>query len=416
MMASVADNIMVGKLGSESLAAVAFANTVFALFVLFGFGVANGMTPLIGKAHGEDNTDEKISLFKQGFYSNIIVGIGIALIMLLLIPLMPFFGQPQVVLELATPYFITLVATMPFTMVFFHLKQSGEGIYITKPTMIITIVGNLINILLNFVFIYGFWEIPAFGVLGAGIATLISRVLMTYALYAYLKNTHFRTYFDAFSQHGFNWIQIKHILINSFPIGFQYIIEVSAFVLGTIMIGWLGTVPLAAHQIAINLVSVTYLVANGFAAATTIRVSNLKGLGAHQELILSAKAGTKVVVGFMAIASVFFMIGNRFLPSLYINEVPVIELASQLVLIGVLFQMFDGLQVIALGILRGLNDLKTPTYIALFSYWVVGLPTSYLIGIYFDVGAAGVWFGYLAGLLTASVLLFHRYHRIKKTL
>lgn len=416
MMASVADNVMVGKLGSEQLAAAAFANTVYALFILFGIGVAIGITPLVGKAHGEKDDMLKASLFKHGFYSNLLVGFGIILVMVALIPLMPYMGQPEVVITYAIPYYITLIATIPFTMIFFHLKQSGEGIYITKPTMYITILGNLFNIFLNFIFIYGMWGVPAYGVLGAGIATLISRILMTLTLFIYFKKTHFKVYFSAFGNHLLSMKKIVYILKNSLPIGFQYIIEISAFVLGTIMVGWLGTVPLAAHQIAINLVSISYLVASGIASATTIRVSNLKGLKEYDDLFLAARSGTKVVVGFMVFASVVYLLGNRFFPSLYINEFPVIELASSLLIIGVLFQLFDGMQVIGLGILRGLNDLKVPTYIAAIAYWAIGLPLSYLLGIYFGFGTEGVWYGYLAGLSTAAVLLFFRYNQVKKEL
>jgi MATE family multidrug resistance protein len=416
MMASVADNVMVGHLGSEKLAAAAFANTIYALFILFGIGVAIGITPLVGKAHGEKDAISKASLFKHGFFSNLLIGFAIVIVMLLLIPLMPYMGQPEVVIETAIPYYITLIATIPFTMVFFHLKQSGEGIYITKPTMYITILGNLLNIFLNFVFIYGMWGIPAYGVLGAGIATLISRIVMTFTLYLYYKKTHFKAYFSAFGDHVFSWKKIRYILKNSLPIGFQYIIEISAFVLGTIMIGWLGTVPLAAHQIAINLVSITYLIASGIASATTIRVSNLNGLKNYKELFVVARAGTKLVIGFMVFASVVFLLGNRFFPSLYISEIPVIDLASKLLIIGVLFQLFDGFQVIELGILRGLNDLKKPTYIAALAYWIIGLPMSYFLGIYLGLGAQGVWYGYLAGLSTAAILLFVRYIQVKKHL
>jgi len=182
------------------------------------------------------------------------------------------------------------------------------------------------------------------------------------------------------------------------------------------MVGWLGTIPLAAHQIAINLVSVSYLVASGIASATTIRVSNLKGLKEYDDLFLAARSGTKVVIGFMVFASVVLLLGNRFLPSLYISEIPVIDLASKLLIIGVLFQLFDGLQVIGLGILRGLNDLKVPTYIAAIAYWAIGLPLSYILGIYLELGTEGVWYGYLAGLSVAAILLFYRYYRVKKEL
>ena len=413
-MSSVADNVMVGRLGSTSLAAAAFANTVFALFILFGIGVAIGLTPLIGRAHGKNDEKEKASLFKHGLVSNIIVGVVLTIMMLALIPLMPYFGQPEEVIETTIPYYFTLALTVVFTMIFFHFKQFGEGIYITKPTMVITIVGNLINIGLNFIFIYGMLGVPAYGVLGAGIATLISRILMVLTLFLYFKTTHLKMYFQTFGNKYFSWDKLWFILKNSLPVGFQYIIEVSAFVLGAIMIGWLGTISLAAHQIAINLVSITYLIASGIASATTIRVSNLQGLGRTKDVFIAARAGMKITFIFMLFASGMFLLGNEFLPSLYIDELPVIEMASKLIFIAVLFQLMDGMQIVELGVLRGLNDLKIPTYITAVAYWGIALPTSYFVGIYFKVGAEGIWWGYLAGLSASALMLFVRYKRIKQ--
>jgi MATE family multidrug resistance protein len=416
MLSSVADNVMVGRLGSTPLAAAAFANTVFALFILFGIGVAIGLTPLIGSAHGEKDEKQKASLFKHGLFSNLFVGIILTVLMLGLIPLMPYFGQPEEVIETTIPYYITLSFSMVFTMIFFHFKQFGEGIYITKPTMVITIAGNVLNIGLNFIFIYGMLGVPAYGVLGAGIATLLSRIIMVLAMFFYFKSTHLKRYFQTFGNHYFSWGKIKYILKNSLPIGFQYIIEVSAFVLGAIMIGWLGTISLAAHQIAINLVSITYLVASGIASATTIRVSNLRGLGRTKDIFLAARSGMKITLLFMVFSSILFLVGNRFFPSLYIDELPVIEIASQLIFVAVLFQLVDGLQIVELGVLRGLNDLKVPTYITIVAYWLIGIPTSYLVGIYFEVGAEGIWIGYLAGLSASAAMLFIRYQKIKSRL
>lgn len=414
MLSSVADNVMVGQLGSTPLAAAAFANTIFALFILFGIGVAVGLTPLIGSAHGKKDEKQKASLFKHGLVSNILVGVVLTILMLSLIPLMPYFGQPEEVIETSIPYYFTLALTVVFTMVFFHFKSFGEGIYITKPTMVITILGNILNIGLNFIFIYGMLGVPAYGVFGAGIATLISRIIMVLAMYLYFKHTKLRKYFQTFGNHYFSWKKVWYILKNSLPIGFQYIIEVSAFVFGAIMIGWLGTIPLAAHQIAINLVSITYLVASGIASATTIRVSNLRGLGKNKEIFLAANAGMRVTLLFMVFASILFLMGNRFLPSLYIDELPVIEIASQLIFIAVLFQLVDGLQIVELGVLRGLNDLKIPTYITIIAYWIIGLPTSYIVGIEMGFGAQGVWVGYLAGLASSASMLYLRYNKIKQ--
>ena len=336
--------------------------------------------------------------------------------MLAIIPFMPYFGQPEDVIETTIPYYTTLAFSVVFTMIFFHMKQFGEGIYITKPTMVITILGNILNIGLNFVFIYGMFGFKAYGVLGAGIATLLSRIIMTLALMFYFRQTYFNAYFKALSGIKTKWNEVRYILKNSLPIGLQYIIEVSAFVLGAIMIGWLGTISLAAHQIAINLVSITYLIASGIASATTIRVSNLRGLGQNKEVTEAAKAGIKVTFVFMLFASAVFMIGNEFLPSLYINEQEVIDVASKLIFIAVLFQLMDGMQVVELGILRGLNDLKIPTYLTAIAYWIIGLPTSYLLGIYFEIGAEGIWLGYLAGLTASALMLYIRYLKVKRSL
>ncbi len=414
MIAAIADNVMVGHLGSTPLAAVAFANTINSMIMLFGIGVAMGLTPLMGSAHGKKDEKEKASLFKHGLVSNIIVGVALTTLMLSLIPLMPYFGQPEEVIETTIPYYIMISISILFTMLFFHFKQFGEGIYITKPTMLITIVANVLNIGFNFIFIYGMFGIPAYGVLGAGIATLISRILMVLMIFVYFRFSHLKIYFQTFGNHYFSWKKLWHILKNSLPIGFQLIIEVSAFAFGAIMIGWLGTIPLAAHQIAINLVSITYLAASGIAAATTIRVSNLRGLNKNKQVFQAANSGIKITFVFMIIASILFLIGNRFLPSLYINEEPVIELASKLIFIGVLFQLVDGLQVVELGILRGLNDLKIPTYTTAIAYWIVGLPTSYIVGIHYGFGAEGVWIGFLAGLSASALMLFMRYSIIKK--
>jgi MATE family multidrug resistance protein len=414
MIAAVADNVMVGHLGSTPLAAVAFANTINSMIMLFGIGVAMGLTPLMGSAHGKKDEKEKASLFKHGLVSNIIMGTVLMTLMLSLIPLMPYFGQPVEVIESTIPYYIMIAISILFTMLFFHFKQFGEGIYITKPTMVITIAANILNIGFNFIFIYGMFGFPAYGVLGAGIATLISRILMVLAIFLYFRFSRLKIYFQTFGNHYFSWAKIRYILKNSLPIGFQLIIEVSAFALGAIMIGWLGTISLAAHQIAINLVSITYLAASGIAAATTIRVSNLRGLNKNIQVFQAANSGIKITFFFMVIASVIFLIGNRFLPSLYIDEQAVIAIASKLIFIGVLFQLVDGLQVVELGILRGLNDLKIPTYTTAIAYWVVGLPVSYFAGIHFGLGAEGVWIGYLAGLSSSALLLFIRYSIIKK--
>jgi MATE family multidrug resistance protein len=300
-------------------------------------------------------------------------------------------------------------------MIFQAFRQFSEGLSLTRQAMTVTIMGNLMNIGLNYILIFGKFGIPAYGLLGAGIATLISRIFMAFAMAGYVRlAARFQRYWNLLKSYAIHRDLIKQLLNIGFPSGMQFIFEVGAFSMAAIMMGWMGTVSLAAHQIAINLASLTYMMATGIAAATTIRVANQLG---RKDIAAMRKVG---LIGFtmsgtfMGINALLLILGRKFLPGLYISDPEVIDLASLLIWIAAFFQLSDGIQVVGLGALRGMSDVKIPTVITLVAYWVLALPVGYVSGIIFKLGPTGVWIGLWTGLTAAAVMLFIRFYRISK--
>ncbi|MFT5567360.1 MAG: MATE family multidrug resistance protein [Glaciecola sp.] len=408
MVASIADSIMSGQLGELSLAAVGLSVTIYALFALFGIGLVSGLTPLVAKADGEKNEEEKRSLFKHSLIMSIVAGLILSAAMICIIPFMGYMGQSMEVVAKAKPYYIILASTIFFSLIFFHFKQFGEGIHIVKTTMWINIWGNLLNVFLNFVFLKGWFGMPQMGITGIGLATFISRAIMLAALILRFRKSRMRPYMDAYSSVTFQYDRLKNLFINCIPIAFQYIIEMSAFSVGAIMTGWFGSSSLAAHHIAINIISITYLIAAGIGAATSVIVGNGYGEKDMEKIKLANSKSTVMVILIMGCLALLTFMANSLLPSLYLDNVGVIEIASKLLIIAALFQLFDGYQVVGLGVLRGINDLKTPTYIAALSYWIVTIPACYILAVVYDLKAVGVWYGFLLGLLISSSLIYLR--------
>jgi MATE family multidrug resistance protein len=300
-------------------------------------------------------------------------------------------------------------------MIFQTFKQMAEGLSQTRQAMYITIFANLVNVFLNWVLIWGIWGFPELGLNGAGWATLISRVLMAIMMGAYiLGSPRYKMYHFRLSLPNASFPMISRILKIGIPTGFQFIFEVSAFSTAAIMMGWIGVNALAGHQIALNLASISYMMATGLATAGMIRVSNQIGKG---DMIAMRKAGMVVfgmVVAFMFACGVIFFSFRFFLPTLYIDDPEVIALSASLLIIAGLFQLSDGVQVVALGVLRGLEDVKVPTIVTLLAYWVLGLPLGYVLAFEFGLAEKGIWYGLLIGLSITAVMLFYRFHQLSK--
>ncbi|HSH20845.1 MAG TPA: MATE family efflux transporter, partial [Draconibacterium sp.] len=330
--------------------------------------------------------------------------------------LLPFMGQPSAVAQLAQPYYLLLcLSYIPF-MLFFSVKQFLEGIGNTKISMHITITANVINVILNYLFIYGKFGLPELGLNGAGLGTLVSRIIMPVLFSIYiLKTPGLKRYFILAHHESFTKLKIISLLKIGIPIAFQIIVEIIAFSIGAIMMGWLGEVPLAAHQVAIGLASTTYMVSLGISQANTIRISHQMGVKDYKSLKMAAFASTHLVLLFMSLMGIIFIFARNLLPFLFTVDPEVVQIASGLLIIAAIFQVFDGLQVVMLSTLRGMADVRLPMFIAFFAYLGLGIPISYVMTFKLMVGPQGIWFGYLVGLGTAGILFYLRFqHNLKK--
>lgn len=413
----VADNMMVGRLGKEPLAGASFANSIFVIFLVMGIGMSYAITPMTAQADGEKDIPKLTEILKHGFLVNVIYGLLLTAILFSSTEILWLFNQPEIVVTLAIPYLgIIAISIIPF-MAYQAFRQFAEGLGYTKQSMYITITGNIINIILNYIFIFGKLGFEPLGLYGAGLATMVSRVIMALMMVSFVYlNKRFARYWEFLKFGNISWILIKENLKLGFPMSFQFIFEVSTFSLAAIMIGWLGTGPLAAHQIAINMASITYMIALGISSAATIRVGNQLGQKDYKTLRNAALTSYIMAISFMSVTGIIFILARNSLPLLYINDAEVIAQAAVLLIVAGLFQLSDGIQVIGLGALRGMSDVKVPTLITLIAYWLIGLPLGYLFGFILDQGALGVWYGLLAGLSIAAVLLFLRFNKLSRNL
>jgi len=407
IMVSVADTIMVGRVGVIPLAASTFAGTIFFVMTLFGIGVSYAITPLVAAA---DENDQSLlmkylqsSLFVNVVLSVLLFGLGLFASQFLM-----YFGQEPAVAIEAKPYLIVMSASLIPLMVFQSFRQYREGVSDTFNPMVVSIIANVLNIALNYVFIYGAFSVPAYGLLGAGYATLISRIVMAFLMWAFIKK-HLLGFLWEIS-----WGKVREMIRLGFPTGMQYVFEVCAFAVASIMVGWISAATLAAHQIALNLAAISYMCATGIAAAATVRVGNQKGLGDIKDLRLAGITSFVTVTVFMSISAVLFFVFREFLVSLYIENLEVQEIATGLLLIVGAFQVSDGLQAVGLGVLRGMTDVRFPTWVTFIAFWCIAIPSGYVLGFTYDLGVTGVWFGLLAGLSSAAFLHILRFGQLVK--
>jgi multidrug resistance protein, MATE family len=413
---SLVDNMMVGHVGTSELAASAFANNVFLVGMFFGMGITYGLTPLVGKAFGNNQPVQVMQWLKNGIFTHLAAAFLLSGIMFGIYFLLPFLGQTSDVLELALPYYLLLCASyIPF-MLFFSVKQFFEGIGNTKMAMQITLASNAVNIIVNYLLIFGKFGFPEMGLMGAGIGTLVSRIIMPLMFFIIImKKPALKIYFTKAHAQPFSKKRIVSLLKIGVPIGFQIIVEMLTFSVGAVMMGWLGEIPLAAHQVAIGLASASYMVSLGISQATTIRVSHQLGQNDLKSLKMAVYASTHLVLLFMMAMGLIFVLAKDYLPLVFTTDPQVVAVASGLLVVAAIFQVFDGLQVIMLSTLRGMTDVKIPMFIAFAAYMIIGLPSSYVLTFKLNVGPIGIWYGFLVGLGIAGVLFFFRFkHNLKE--
>lgn len=405
IMVTVADSVMVGRVGVIPLAAATFAGTFFHILMLFGIGVSYAITPLVAATDPEDRP-KLLSFLQSGLVLNITLGIALVLLAIFASNFMNFFGQEQPVVDAAGPYLIIIAISLLPMMIFQTFRQFSEGQSDTLSPMIVSILANLLNVGLNYILIYGKFGVEPLGLNGAGYATLISRVAM-FILIIWLvrkKCSGFKWQFD--------FVIIKRLLKIGIPSGMQYIFEVGAFATAAIMVGWISAEALAAHNIALNLSAITYMAATGLAAASTIRIGNQVGFKDKRNLRIAGFSNFTMVAGFMAICGVLFILFRNELPALYIENEEVRSIASTLLIIAAAYQISDGLQAVGLGVLRGLTDVKAPTIITFIAFWIVAIPLGYYLGFNMKMGVNGIWYGLCLGLTIAAIFHIWRFNRL----
>ncbi|WP_341217144.1 MATE family efflux transporter [uncultured Wocania sp.] len=423
---SFVDNIMVGQLGTAELAAVSLGNSFMFIAMSLGIGFSTAITPLVAEADAEQNFANGKSSFKHGLFLCTVLGVLLFLVVFFAKPLMYLMKQPVEVVELAIPYLDLVAFSLIPLIVFQGFKQFSDGLSMTKYPMYATVLANIINVLLNYILIFGKFGFPELGIVGAAYGTLISRIIMVWYLWFLLKRKEkSKAFVTNIKFFVLNKLMLKKIINLGAPSAMQMFFEVAIFTAAIWLSGLLGKNPQAANQIALNLSSMTFMIAMGLSVASMVRVGNQKGLKKYFELRRIAFSiflmGTLFAVGF---AIIFFAFHTQ-LPKIYVDfddvknlvdNTEVVSIASKLLIAAAIFQISDSIQVVVLGALRGLQDVKIPTIITFISYWLIGFPISWFLGKEEAYGSFGIWLGLLAGLTTAAILLYIRFNYLTKKL
>ena len=418
------DNIMVGQLGTAELAAISLGNSFVFIAMSIGIGFSSAITPLVAEADGAKKEDDVSRIFEHSFLICLILGIVLFLSVFLNRNLLYSMNQPIEVVELASPYLFWVSMSLITIVTFQSFRQFADGLSFTRAAMYSTLVGNAINVILNFFLIFGFWIFPKLGVEGAAIGTLVSRICMLTFIIFYLKlHKKLSKYIKKFFPSKIEIKRVKKILYLGLPSALHSLFEVAFFVSAVWMSGFIGKNSQAANQIALNLSSMTYMVALGVGVAAMIRVGNQRGMMNFKKLREVALSTLLLIIIIDIFFCFIFLTFNDSLPLLYLdssdpsgfNDVnEVLKIASNLLIVAGVFQLFDGIQAVVLGSLRGMQDVIKPAIIIFFSYGILGFPISYTLGFYSSLGMVGIWIGLLSGLFFSSLFLFLRFNYLSK--
>ncbi len=414
------DNIMVGKLDPTNLAAVSLGNSFIFIAMSIGIGFSAAITPVVAEAHSKNHTIDLKKSFVNGFLMCFILGFFLFLAILLFKPLLFLLDQPKNVVDLAIPYLEIVAASLIPLLMFQSLKQYSDGLSLTANPMYATILANIINVVVNYILIFGKFGFPAMGIIGAAIGTLISRIIMfSFLFFLLYKKEIIKNYIKDLVRFIINKSMIKKILSLGFPTSLQMLFEVGIFTSAIWLSGLLGEITQSANQIVLNISSMTFMIASGLGVSAAIRSGNQKGLENYRELKRISQSILLLGVFFAFIFSLLIFIFREYLPYIYIDitdvynyekNILIVEKSAKLFIIVALFQLFDSAQVIILGALRGMQDVKIPTVIVFISYWIVGFPISFYYGDIDKFQETGIWIGLLCGLLFSAVFLYLRFN------
>ncbi len=418
------DNVMVGQLGTAELAAISLGNSFVFIAMSIGIGFSQAITPLIAEADGAKKDNDISRIFEHSFLICSILGLILFTVVFLNRNLLYHMNQPIEVVKLASPYLFWVSFSLISIVTFQSFRQFADGLSFTKAAMYSTLLGNLINVILNFFLIFGLWIFPKLGVEGAAIGTLISRLCMLIFIVIYLKlHKKLSMYISKFFPSKVQLQRVKKIIYLGLPSALHSFFEVAFFISAVWMAGIIGKNSQAANQIALNLASMTYMVALGVGVAAMIRVGNQRGMMNFKKLRDVALSTLLLIIIIDIFFCLIFLFFNDYLPLLYldpgnsnnisdVNEV--LRISSKLLIIAGVFQLFDGIQAVVLGALRGMQDVNKPALIIFLSYGLIGFPTSYFLGFYTNLSVIGIWIGLMTGLFSSSLFLFLRFNYLSK--
>lgn len=409
IVTGMVDTIFLGRLGKTEQAAGILSNQLFVIVLVFGIGMSYVLTPAITEAHHRQDEQEKASLFKNALFINFILSILLFIVLFFLSGILNYMQQPEDVVKLAIPFFNVLIFSIIPVSLFFVCKQYSEGLGNTRAAMYISLAGNVLNIILNYMLIYGKGGLPEMGYMGSCWATFIDRFCMGIAFLVFMfKHKSVNSFAPFFRTAKINALHFWQLLKDGIASALQFTFEVAAFAISGLMSGVFGKEQLDGHGIALSLAAFTYMFASGIGSASTIRVGKYYNSNDMANVKLAINTSYKLVIITMGFMALLFILLNNVLPQIFSSDAEIIHIASVLLLFAAFFQLFDGTQVTAIGILRGLEDYRFPTVIAFIGYWLIALPLCYLFAFVFHYKVYGVWLGLSLGLGFVSFALYFR--------
>ena len=405
-----ADTLMIGHYGTDELATASFVNNMFNLVIIFSTGFSYGLTPIVGALFGSNDKQGVGRTLKNSLAANGCVAILLTLLMFLLYLNLHRLGQPEELLPLIRPYFVVLLLSLVFVLLFNAFKQFADGITDTRTPMWLLLGGNVVNIIGNWALIYGHWGLPEWGLLGAGISTLFSRILMLAVfVLIFFKAKRYHLYKEGFIKSCINRADFKKLNALGWPVGLQMGMETASFSLATIMVGWLGAIELAAHQVMLTIGQLGFMMYYGMAAAVAVRVSNFKGQNDVSNIRRSANAGFHLILWMAVVISIPLFLLRNDIGSWFTENTEVSVMVAGLVIPFIIYQFGDGLQCNFSNALRGIADVKPVMLIAFIAYFIISLPAGYFFGFTLDWGLPGVWMSFPFGLTSAGLMFYFRF-------
>lgn len=406
-----ADNIMVGHHSTDELAAASFVNNFFNLAFIFGMGFSYGLTPIIGGLFANKKYAKAGETLKNSLFINFIVGVLISICMLLLLLNIDLLKQPEELKPYIIPYYVLQLFSVIFAMLFNSFKQFSDGTTDTITPMWITLGANILNIIGNYFLIYGKCGVPELGLTGAGISTLASRILTLIAFcILFARCSRYKEYLKGFKNGIVNRMNLSNLVRMGLPVGFQMGVETGSFSLSVIMMGWIGSIALAAHQVLGVITTLGFMVYYGIAAAVTIRVSSFKGWNDFTNIRRASFAGLHLIMVAALMVVLLIALFRDNMGYLITPEKEVVEMVALLAWSVILYQFGDGLQILFANALRGISDVKYMAYMAFACHFGLALPIGYFCGFLLGWGPIGIWCGFPISLTTLGILLWRRFN------